>query len=81
MSRKNDDDSSVLEMKKFLGVGWEPVSVRMKRNKKGPNFLEQTITLSLVRRKQAVEGEEKFTKDTNLLIRFLMGDQQENDQQ
>ncbi|MFP4050956.1 MAG: hypothetical protein ACLFVB_04365 [Thermoplasmata archaeon] len=78
MSR-DDDDSSVLEMKKFLGVGWEPVSVRMKRNKKGPNFLEQTITLSLVRRKQAVEGEENFTKDANLLIRFLMGDPPDNE--
>ncbi len=67
-------DSSVLEFEKFLGIGWEPISVRMERTKKGPNHLEQTITISCIRRKQAVEGEKQFCGRSNLRLEFLMED-------
>ncbi len=72
-------ETPVLEVSKFLGIGWVPVSVKTHRLKKGPNLLKQTITLSYVKRKRTDEGEEDLSGKSNLQIKVMMNSSEKNE--
>ncbi len=73
-SKSVEGRSSLLELTKFLGAGWKPVSVKTKRYRESDDLLQQTITLSYVKVTDTPEGEEKLNKESNLEIKVFQGD-------
>lgn len=69
-----ENGSSLIELTKFLGVGWKPISVQTQRHQENPNLLQQTITLSYVKVQDPEEEAEALQKQSNLQIRVFSED-------
>ncbi len=65
--------SSMLELTKFVGSGWKPISVRTHRCREGVNVLKQTITLYYVK-EDDLDGQVDFDNKANLRIHVFSED-------
>ena len=65
--------SSLLEMTKYVGSGWKPVSVRTHRTREGVNVLKQEITLYYTKMDKP-KGKSTIENRANLRVRVFSKD-------
>lgn len=73
-NESDKENSSLLELTRYLGPRWKPISVETQRYKEGVNVLKQTITLSYVKMDKSSEDDENLKKNSNLQVRVFNGD-------